>query len=87
MAAASEQYRSAPLVGVFDFGYSEVCRQMAARSKITNSMALERTLQLGVSEEILRLERNMNWLATIAAVRPFIGLFGTVWGIIDAFRT
>jgi biopolymer transport protein TolQ len=31
------------------------------------------------------MERNMNWLATIASVSPFVGLFGTVWGIIDAF--
>jgi biopolymer transport protein TolQ len=85
VAAASEQFRASPLVGVFDFGYSEVCRQMAARSKITNQAALERTLQLGISEEVSRLERNMNWLATIASVSPFIGLFGTVWGIIDAF--
>jgi biopolymer transport protein TolQ len=85
VAAASEQYRASPLVGVFDFGYSEVCRQLAARSKITNQVALERTLQLGISEEITRLERNMNWLATAAAVCPFIGLFGTVLGIIDAF--
>ncbi len=85
VAAASEQFRAAPLVGVFDFGYSEVCRQMAARSKISNQAALERTLQLGISEEVSRLERNMNWLATIASVSPFIGLFGTVWGIIDAF--
>ena len=53
--------------------------------KITNRLSLERTLQLGISEEVLRLERNMNWLATIASVCPFIGLFGTVWGIIDAF--
>jgi biopolymer transport protein TolQ len=86
IAAASEQFRAAPLVGVFDFGYSEVCRQMAAKSKITNQAALERTLQLGISEEISRLERNMNWLATIASVSLFIGLFGTVSGIIDAFQ-
>ena len=86
VAAASEQYRAAPLVGVFDFGYSEVCRQMAAKSRISNQMSLERTLQLGISEEISRLERNMNWLATIASVSPFIGLFGTVTGIIDAFQ-
>jgi biopolymer transport protein TolQ len=85
VAAASEQFRAAPLVGVFDFGYSEVCRQMAARSRISNQMALERTLQLGISEEISRLEKNMSWLATIASVSPFIGLFGTVYGIIDAF--
>lgn len=86
VAAASEQYRAAPLVGVFDFGYSEVCRQMAAKSRITNQASLERTLQLGISEEVSRLERNMNWLATIASVSPFIGLFGTVTGIIDAFQ-
>jgi len=86
VAAASEQYRDAPLVGVFDFGYSEVARQVAATSKVTNQVALERTLQLGVSEETTRLERNINWLATCAAVCPFIGLFGTVLGIIDAFQ-
>ena len=86
VAAASEQYRSAPLVGVFDFGYSEVSRQMAATSRITNQVALERTLQLGISEEVTRLEHNLSWLATCAAVCPFIGLFGTVLGIIDAFN-
>jgi biopolymer transport protein TolQ len=85
-AASAEQFRGAPLVGVFDFGYSEVCRQLAARKAIVNKVALERTLQLGASEEITRLERNMSWLATTAAVCPFIGLFGTVLGIIDAFQ-
>jgi len=85
VAAASEQYRGAPLVTVFDFGYSEVSRQVTARSRVSNLISLERTLQLGISEEIARLERNMNWLATTAAVSPFIGLFGTVIGIIDAF--
>src|SRR5215471_13846132 len=51
VAAASEQYGSAPLVGVFDFGYSEVCRQVADNKRISNQVALERTLQLGISEE------------------------------------
>ena len=86
VAAASEQFRDAPLATVFDFGYSEVARQMTARSKIVNPLALERTLQLGMSEEITRLERNMGWLATTATVSPFIGLFGTVLGIINAFQ-
>jgi biopolymer transport protein TolQ len=53
---------------------------------VSNKVALERTLQLGISEEQTKLERNMNWLATTASVTPFIGLFGTVWGIIDAFQ-
>jgi biopolymer transport protein TolQ len=86
MAAASEQFRRSPLVTVFDFGYSEVARQMKTRGSVTNPLALERTLQLGMSEELTRLERNMSMLATTATVSPFIGLFGTVWGIIDAFQ-
>ena len=86
IAVASEQFRTSPLVGVFDFGYSEVQRQMKSRGSVTNPMALERVLQLGMSEELTRLERNMPLLATTATVTPFIGLFGTVWGIIDAFQ-
>lgn len=83
---ASEQFRPAPLVAVFDFGYEEVARQVKARGGINNKIALERSLQLGISEELAKLERNMNWLATTASVSPFIGLFGTVLGIIRAFQ-
>jgi biopolymer transport protein TolQ len=82
VAVASEQFRVSPLVTVFDFGYAEVDRQVKARGTLTNKLALERTLQLGISEEVARLERSMSWLATTASVSPFIGLFGTVWGII-----
>ena len=82
---ASEQFRPSPLVAVFDFGYEEVARQVKSRGTINNKIALERTLQLGTSEEIAKLERNMSWLATTASVSPFIGLFGTVIGIIRAF--
>lgn len=85
VAAASEQFRKAPVVGVFDFGYQEVARQVKRQGAITNRVAVERALQLGTSEEVSRLERNMNWLATVAAISPFVGLLGTVWGIIDAF--
>lgn len=85
IAVASEQFRVSPLVTVFDFGYTEIDRQVKARGTLTNKLSLERTLQLGISEEVARLERSMNWLATTATVSPFIGLLGTVWGIISAF--
>jgi biopolymer transport protein TolQ len=85
VAVASEQFRTSPLVTVFDFGYAEVERQVKSKGTVRNKMSLERSLQLGISEEITRLERNMSWLATAASVSPFIGLFGTVLGIIDAF--
>lgn len=86
VALASEQFRASPLVAVFDFGYEEVDRQRKTRGRMSNPIALERTLQLGISEEVTKLERNMSWLATTATVSPFIGLFGTVYGIIDAFQ-
>jgi biopolymer transport protein TolQ len=86
VAVASEQFRTSPLVTVFDFGYSEVERQIKVRGAVTNKLSLERSLQLGMSEEVARLERSMNWLATTATISPFIGLFGTVLGIIDAFQ-
>jgi biopolymer transport protein TolQ len=82
---ASEQYRPSPLVGVFDFGYEEVARQVKKKGALINRTAVERALQLGASEEQAKLERNMQWLATTASVCPFIGLFGTVLGIIRAF--
>jgi biopolymer transport protein TolQ len=83
---ASEQFRPAPLASVFEFGYEEISRQVKSRGTIVNKLSLERTLQLGASEEIARLERNMSWLATTASVSPFIGLFGTVVGIIRSFH-
>ena len=83
---ASEQYRPSPLVSVFDFGYEEVERQVKTRGGVTNRPALERTLQLGISEELAKMERNMHWLAITASVSPFIGLLGTVMGIISAFH-
>ena len=83
---ASEQYRPSPLVSVFDFGYEEVERQVKARGRLNNRTALERALQLGVSEEVAKLERNMHWLAITASVSPFIGLLGTVLGIIRTFN-
>ena len=86
VAAAVEQYRPCPLATVFDFCYEEVARQIKNTGTVGNKVVLERTLQLGMSEELAKLERHMNWLATTATVTPFIGLFGTVWGIIDAFQ-
>jgi biopolymer transport protein TolQ len=83
---ASEQFRPSPLVSVFDFGYTEINRQVQTRGGFSNKAALERSLQLGTNEELARLEHNLNWLATTASVSPFIGLFGTVLGIIRAFE-
>ena len=81
IAAVAEQFR-----GVFSLGYEEAARQVEAHGHIVNKVAVERSLQMGISEELAGLERNMSWLATTASVSPFVGLFGTVLGVIDSFQ-
>lgn len=87
IAAVAEQFKPSPLIGVFDGGIQEYKRQLSGPSgALRNLTSVQRGMQIGASEEITRLERNVPWLAITAAVTPFIGLFGTVWGIIDAFQ-
>jgi len=86
IAAVATQFRPSPLVGVFEGGFEEYKRQVVSSGTLRNLTAIQRGMQIGASEEITRLERNMAWLAITAAVTPFVGLFGTVWGIIDAFH-
>ena len=83
VAAVAEQFKPSPLVGVFENAYDEYRRQGGGAPRIT---AIQRATQIAASEEMTRLERRLPWLATTGAVTPFIGLFGTVWGIIDAFQ-
>jgi biopolymer transport protein TolQ len=86
IAAVADQFKPSPLVGVFEGGYEEYRRQAAGSGGLRNLVSIQRGMQIGASEGITRLERNVPWLAITAAVTPFVGLFGTVWGIIDAFH-
>jgi biopolymer transport protein TolQ len=87
VAAIAPQFRESPLASVFDGGYTEYRRQGGnAGGTVRNLTAIERATQIAASEELTRLERRLPWLATTGTVTPFIGLFGTVWGIIDAFH-
>jgi biopolymer transport protein TolQ len=83
VAAVVEQFKPSPLVAVFEGAYDELRKQAAHPIRLP---ALQRATQIASSEELSRLESRLPWLATTGAVTPFIGLFGTVWGIIDAFH-
>ena len=84
-----------PLVAVYDAGYTELAAQLerasapaaagAGGARVKNANAIGVEMQSAASEEVRRLERGMSTLATIASASPFIGLFGTVWGVMDAF--
>jgi biopolymer transport protein TolQ len=84
MAAVAEQFKPSPLVNVFEGALDELRKQSSAGTR--NIASVQRAAQIATSEELTRLERRLPWLATTGNVTPFIGLFGTVWGIIDAFH-
>ena len=88
------QLRASPLVGVFQAGYLEVNQQVRGaapagnpqgRTTVKSIDSLSRALMRAAGVEITRLERRITFLATTASVTPFVGLFGTVWGIMSAF--
>jgi biopolymer transport protein TolQ len=87
----SGRYSMSPMLGLFLAGYSEITYQFrlpstGSKSQIRNMEAVERSLQRASVVEMGRMEKSLGILATVAAVSPFIGLFGTVWGIIEAFQ-
>src|SRR5438105_5229426 len=77
IAAVADQFRPSPLVGVFEGGYEEYKRQIASNAGRLRVDGVRRGMQIGASEEITRLERNVLWLAINATLTPFIGLLGT----------
>lgn len=83
VAAVAEQFKPSPLIAVFEGAYDELRKQAPSPIRMP---ALQRATQIAASEELTRLESRLPWLATTGAVTPFIGLFGTVWGIMDAFH-
>jgi biopolymer transport protein TolQ len=87
-----------PMVSVYEAGYRELEAQLgtanpralgaAAASPtgtLKNPRAIGVQMQVAAAEEVRKLEKWMSWLATTGSVSPFIGLFGTVWGVMDAF--
>jgi len=80
---------ASPLVAVYTAGVHEVEGQLADVNphggRVRSQNAILATMQAASANEVRKLEKWMPWLATTGSVTPFIGLFGTVWGIIDAF--
>lgn len=89
---------ASPLVGMFQAGYAELTAQLrqaqpapaspgapAPRPILRSIAALDRALLRASSIEVNKLEKRVMFLATTASITPFIGLFGTVWGIMTAF--
>jgi biopolymer transport protein TolQ len=96
--ALATKLHASPLVGIFQAGYAEIDSQIKSAAepegaggerrgyRISSLAALERTLSRAVGVEQRSMARWTPFLATTASASPFIGLFGTVWGIMVAFR-
>ncbi|HEY2646225.1 MAG TPA: MotA/TolQ/ExbB proton channel family protein [Candidatus Acidoferrales bacterium] len=77
-----------PLETVYAAGVRELESQVRSGNptgKVTSLNAITVNMQLAAGEEVRKVESYMPWLATTGSVTPFIGLFGTVWGVMDAF--
>lgn len=84
---AADADAGSPLVRVFIAGYDEINNQISdAGGRVRNLDALSRVLQSATISEVSQMEQRLSWLATTANASPFIGLFGTVVGIIIAFQ-
>ena len=95
IGSACEMYRGTPLSGIFSAGYQELNAQIQALGPQNpghpvlsdrNFAGIQRALQRASAAELSTLEKSMSWLATTGSVTPFIGLLGTVMGIINAFQ-
>lgn len=98
----AKKFQQSPLAEIFRSGYMELERykpprkgsgadmgQAAAdspRAKLFGVSSIKRALDQAATAELSRLEKNLGLLATTGSTAPFIGLFGTVWGIMDSFR-
>jgi biopolymer transport protein TolQ len=95
--AVCKSLEGSPLVGMFQAGYAELNLQLRqpaaansppagpARPTLKSLAAVDRALLRASSVEVNKLEKRVPFLATTASITPFIGLFGTVWGIMLAF--
>jgi biopolymer transport protein TolQ len=86
----SDKFPSSPVATVFKSGLKElrkVAPTEAALQNLGNVDNVHRALIRSSSTEVALLERHVGWLATTASAAPFVGLFGTVWGIMNAFQS
>jgi len=95
IASQVDRFGASPLTVLFNEGYGELGKFVEGRAKTDTSILstdlggienVSRALRRATNSEITRLEKYTTFLATTGSTSPFIGLFGTVWGIMTAFE-
>ena len=75
-----------PLTIIFKSAMSELIKTKS-KSSAVQSARVERVLEVSTDNQLKSVEKNFTYLATIGSTAPFIGLFGTVWGIMNSFQS
>lgn len=83
--AQVNSFKSAPVAEVFRAGYVELARLSSTELQDYALENVERALARAKNNELTRIEAALTFLATTGSTAPFIGLFGTVWGIMNSF--
>ena len=74
-----------PLANIFKAGMGEMLKSKTRSSN--QSERVSRILEVSTEQEMLTIEKYFTFLATVGSTAPFIGLFGTVWGIMNSFQS
>ena len=74
-----------PLANIFKAGMGEMLKSKTRSSN--QSERVSRILEVSTEREMLTIEKYFTFLATVGSTAPFIGLFGTVWGIMNSFQS
>jgi biopolymer transport protein TolQ len=82
----SRRLQGSPLVRLFISGYRELMQVLQEKEGVVDLSTVQSAMDRAEVDEMHRLERGVTFLATTASAAPFIGLFGTVWGIMNAFH-
>jgi biopolymer transport protein TolQ len=75
-----------PLTKIFQQGMIELIKTKS-KSSVIQTARVERVLEISTDDQIKVIEKNFTFLATVGSTAPFIGLFGTVWGIMNSFQS
>ncbi len=75
-----------PLTNIFKSAMGELIKTRSKSSSV-QSARVERVVEVSTDKEVKEIEKNFTYLATVGSTAPFIGLFGTVWGIMNSFQS
>ena len=75
-----------PVANIFQTAMNELIKTKS-KSSVVQSARVSRILEISADKEIKLIEKHFTFLATVGSTAPFIGLFGTVWGIMNSFQS